>query len=69
MTRIEIAKELQTAHLIDDFEDFCNVTQALRQGKSRDFILYEMSELERWRKAFVFLHDNLGPNCSETLHP
>ena len=57
--RIEIIREMRDAGLISDVDDFCNVQHALEAGKSRDFILYEMPELERWHKAFAFLLDRL----------
>ena len=59
MTRTEIAKELKEAHMIDDFEDYCNIAHALERGKNRHTILYEMPELERWHKAFAFLQERL----------
>ena len=57
--RSKMARELEDACLISDFVDFCSVASALDRGESRDFILYEMSELERWPKAFAFLQARL----------
>ncbi len=57
--RAHILNGLVQANLIGDFKDSCQVANALVRGESRDFILTEMPELQRWPKALAFLSDRL----------